>query len=217
MLNKLFRDPGTKVASYAKIVFIVVLVLYGILLIASVFAGFFLFALVFGLISVALAYIGCLMIMTFGEMAQATIENRHVNARILEELKKLSAPLVQPPAPAGKAANGKEENADAKKPEAVKENKAEPAQPVMASAASKEHKKDERVQEKKPETVAPKSDLQEALAYALRFSTDEGMRRYIETKRSQTNDLKEAAVYDAILLNADDRLRVVIEMYLAEE
>lgn len=216
MFDKLFRDPSCKVVAYAKILFIVVLVLCGISLIISVFAGFFLLALILGLISIVSTYIGCLLIATFGEMAQSASDNRFVNAQILAELKKLSVSTALQPVPAVKAEPKKEENVQWKKSESVKENKAEPVQPVQVSAAKDAPKKEENVQEKEPEAVAQKNDLKEALAYALRFSTDEGVRGYIEAKRGQTDDIKEAAVYDAILLNTDNHLRVAIEMYLAE-
>ncbi|MBQ1256232.1 MAG: hypothetical protein IIX93_03015 [Clostridia bacterium] len=211
MFDKLFSDSGSKVKRFARIVFAVFAVLLCIALVASLFEGFgkFFVMLIISAVGMLWLYIMCLMISAIGEMVESVSETRFINAQILKELKKMSVPPApQPmPAPVIKAETVKEAEeetitADEKKAETVKEAEEET---ITAD-------------EKKAETVQTVNDpFKDTLAYALRFSTDEGVRGWIAAKRSQTTDMKEAAVYDALLRMPDDRLRAAIETYLAEE
>lgn len=193
MFDKLFSDSGSKVKRFARIVFAVFAVLLCIALVASLFEGFgkFFVMLIISAVSMLWLYIMCLMISAIGEMVESVSETRFINAQILKELKKMSVPPAPQPMPA----------------------------PVIKAETVKEAEEETiTADEKKAETVQTVNDpFKDTLAYALRFSTDEGVRGWIAAKRSQTTDMKEAAVYDALLRMPDDRLRAAIETYLAEE
>ncbi len=191
MFEKMFSDSGRKVKQFAKIVFIIFFVMMCVLVLISCFAGFvaFLEAVIVAALIMLWLYIFCLMITVTGEVAESVSATRRINSQILDELKKISSSSESQPMPL----------------------------PVFKAEPTAEAKKESAEDEKEKAVQHISDTIRDTLAYALKFSTDEGIRGYIEIKRSQSSDAEEISVYNAILFNPNERLRTAVEAYLTEK
>lgn len=104
----MFDDSGSKLISFAKILFIINLVLYGIAFIALLFVNFFL-ALLFAAIGCVAAYVSCLQIAAIGEIAQSTSLAQYTNSKIFKLLETMNMRAEQELAEKKKAQQEKED------------------------------------------------------------------------------------------------------------
>jgi len=196
MLEKLFEYPGSKIKSYAKIVFIIEAIAF---LVAGVICLFNEATLILGLSliigGIPASYITNLFLMAFGDLVETASDSKHINAQILSKLnEKPAAPVV--PAPVSVVTDGPTSVYVPKteKQQTPAENK-QPAEPEITSTSNQQA-------------------CQAVLSYALKFSTTAGMRSHIERKLKTCNNPSDAAVYQTLLANSDENLRTAIEKYL---
>ena len=193
MLEKLFEYPGSKIKSYAKILFIIEAIAF---LVAGVICLFNEATIILGLSliigGIPSSYITNLFLLAFGDLVETSSDSKRINAQILAKLNEKHSVKVPTEVP-------KKEAVPAAIP-VVKANK-----PAEAASATQ------------PVTAKPvhaEQPCDAVLAYALQFSTAEGMRSHIERRLKFCEDPTSISVYRTILENSDENLRAAIEKHL---